>query len=212
MTRISDWSQKFNVTVKPAQGAPGEIVYRVRDIFTTRDGSWDVSNKPGSVPQWARDAYLKPPSHPQYNDDGGADHHLFGAVAQGDNLQPHGAIRYWTFDDNGNQTEQRVKLHGWANIVMWSSASFVPERGERGPWAWAPKDVNADIVVGGGMPANQHVSFFVVWEPYKLPAVITPPDPVDPPINPPTGIDPAALLAQIGKVQQELTTLEAMLL
>ena len=181
--RVSDWVRQFNATIIPATGNPGETIYRVRDLFTTRDGSWDVSAKPGSVPQWARDAYLKPMSHPQYNDDGGADHHLFGAIAHGDTLQPHVSIRYWTFDDNGNQTDQRVKLHGWANIVMWPSSSFVPERGERGPWAWKPAGVNADIVVGGGMPSNWHVSFFAVWEPVKLPEVIAPPvDPVDPPL------------------------------
>ena len=179
--RVSDWATKFNVTIIPAAGQPGETIYRVRDLFTTRDGSWDVSGKTGSVPQWARDTYLKPGNHPQYNDDAGADHHIFGAVAQGDRLQPHGTIHYWTFNDNGNHTDQRVKLHGWANIVMWSSSSFVPERGERGPWAWAPKGVNADIVIGAGMPANQHISFWAVWEPYTVPVVIIPPiDPPDP--------------------------------
>lgn len=178
--RVSEWAKYFNVTIRPATGAAGETIYRIRDLFTTRDGSWDASGKPGSVPQWARDAYLKPIGHPQYNDDGGADHHIFGAVAQGDRLQPHGNIHYWTFSDNGNHIDQRVKLHGWANIVMWSSSSFVHERGERGPWAWQPAGVNADIVVGAGMPANQHVSWFCVWEPYVVPIVITPP-PIDPP-------------------------------
>ena len=80
MARISDWAQKFGISIEPTAGNPGETVYRVKDIFTTRDGSWEPSDKPGSVPQWARDAYLKPANHPQYNDDAGADHHLFGAV------------------------------------------------------------------------------------------------------------------------------------
>lgn len=190
MARISEWAQQFNIIIQPATGQPGETIYRVRDIFTTRDGSWDVSNKPGSVPQWARDTYLKPGNHPQYNDDGGADHHLFGAVAQGDRLQPYGAIHYWTHADNGNHIDQRVKLHGWGNIVMWGSSSFVPERGERGPWAWTPKGLNADIVIGGGMPKNEHVSFWAVWEPFVVPDVVTPPDPIDPP----TGGDELAQL------------------
>lgn len=196
--RISEWATKFNVTIHPATGQPGETIYRVKDLFTTRDGSWDPSDKPGSVPQWARDTYLKPTNHPQYIDDGGADHHLFGAVAQGDRLQPHGTIHYWTFSDNGNHTDQRVKLHGWGNIVMWSSSSFVPERGERGPWAWQPAGVKADIVVGGGMPSNWHVSFWCVWEPYKVPDVVVVP-PVDPP-DPPT---------QPSDLEQRVIALEA---
>ena len=60
---ISDWAQKFGISIEPATGNPGETVYRVKDIFTTRDGSWEPSDKPGSVPQWARDAYLKPANH-----------------------------------------------------------------------------------------------------------------------------------------------------
>lgn len=59
-----------------------------------------------------------------------------------------------------------------------------------------------------------HHSFYVVFQ-RQGNAVIAPPDPVDPvepPVNPPTGIDATALLAQIGRVQRELTTLEAMLL
>ena len=55
-----------------------------------------------------------------------------------------------------------------------------------------------------------HNSFVVLWQ--LVQGAVTPPDPVDPPANPPAGIDAAALLAQIGKIQRELTALEAMLL
>ena len=173
--RISEWATKFNSEVIPFTGGqPGDVVYRLVDLFTTRNGSWEPSNVPGSVPQWARDAYLKPPNHPQYNDDGGADRHLFGAVRQEDGtLTPFFPITFWTYDDNGNHTVQQAKRHGWANIVLYGSSSFVPERGERGPWAWQPAAVNADIVVGGGLPANWHVSWFAVWEPTTI---TTPPD------------------------------------
>jgi hypothetical protein len=56
-----------------------------------------------------------------------------------------------------------------------------------------------------------HHSFHIVFQRQDS-AVVLPPVPVDPPVTPPTGIDAAALLAQIGRVQKELTTLEAMLL
>lgn len=204
--RVSDWVRQFNATIIPATGNPGETIYRVRDLFTTRDGSWDVSNKPGSVTQWARDTYLKPGDHPQYNDDAGADHHIFGAVAQADRLQPHGTIRYWTFADDGNHAAQRVKLHGWANIVMWASSSFVPERSERGPWAWQPWGVKADIVVGAGMPARQHVSWFCVWEPYTVPDVVITP-PVDPPIDP--GNNGSTLDQRVAALETEVKSLRA---
>ena len=45
--RISDWAQKFNLAVKRCEERPdhpqGEIVYRVKDVFTTLLGSWDPS-------------------------------------------------------------------------------------------------------------------------------------------------------------------------
>lgn len=72
MARISKWAQEFGITVEPTAGQPGETIYHVTDIFTTRDGSWEPSNTPGSVPQWARDTYLKPWGNPQYFDDAGA--------------------------------------------------------------------------------------------------------------------------------------------
>lgn len=183
--RISEWSLRFNVTIERAQGAPGEVIYQVRDLFTTRDGSWDVSDKPGSLPQWARDDYLKPLNHPQYNSDAGADHHLFGAMMEDGGLRPWGNIHFYTHGDNGNHTEQRVKLHGWANIPLWPSSSFVPERGERGAWAWYPKGLKADVVKGGGLPANHHISWFCVWEAVEVPVIVT--SPVEPPVVPDNG-------------------------
>ena len=62
--RISDWAQNFNLAVKRFEERPdqpqGDIVYRVKDVFTTLLGSWDPSSGYGAIPQWARDAYLKP--------------------------------------------------------------------------------------------------------------------------------------------------------
>lgn len=182
--RISEWAKKLGVDVSPfdslASPPAGATVYRVADIWTTRDGSWDVSNKRGSITQWARDDYLE-----RKFDDAGADHHIFGRVL-GD---PLARIRFWTWNDNGNLVVQPVKMHSeWGNIVMWSSSSFVPERGERGPWAWRPDVDYADVVSGGGLPANEHVSWFAVWraETYDG-AIVTPPDPVEPPVDPGDG-------------------------
>lgn len=175
--RISEWAQQFGITVEDATGAPGELIYRVKDIFTTRNGSWEPSDTPGSVPQWARDAYLKPLGHPQYFDDAGADRHLFGAVmADGGTLQPWGTIHYYTYTDNSNHADMRVKMHGWANIPLFGH-SQIP-----GPWAWYPKNhYKADLVKGGGLPGGYHVSTFVVWQLVKN-AVVVPP--IDPPTEP----------------------------
>jgi len=189
MTRISEWARQWGVKIIPytdySTPATGDFVYRVRDIFTTRDGSWDVSDKPGSIEQWARDAYLR-----QEFDDAGADHHLFGRCNNADgSIDAPASIQFWTYTDNANRVYRSVKPpSGWANIVMYSSSSFAPERGERGPWAWRPQAIHADTVTGAGLPLNMHVSWFAVWqvEAYQ--------DEAAPPVEPQTDAD---LLAQV---------------
>lgn len=161
---ISRWASKWRASVIPAEAfgplQPGDVVYRVKHLFTTRDGSWDPSDKDGSLPQWARDTYLKPMSDPQYNDDGGADHNLFGAVEQGGRLVPALKFGYWT-GDNQHRSERYAKRHGWANIPIWNI--FYPDQGSGGAWLWSPSGVACDVVSGGGMPYGLHVSWWAVW-------------------------------------------------
>ncbi|HXF62467.1 MAG TPA: hypothetical protein VNK95_12680, partial [Caldilineaceae bacterium] len=175
-TRISEWVPLYNITIKPISARPdhptGDVIYLVRDIFTTRNGSWEPIALPGSVPQWARDEYLKPVNSPDYFDDAGGDHHLFAAVIGLDGkLVRQQEIIYWSdgFERLGDPeydgyvrrfTKERS---GWANIITGPGSSYVPERGESGPWCWAPAGA-AEVVCGGGLPANHHISFFVVWQ------------------------------------------------
>ena len=77
--RISDGAKAFNVTIRRATPVSGKVL-RIKDIFTTFYGSWEISSSDGSLPQWARDTYLRPFGAPDYFDDAGADHHLFGGV------------------------------------------------------------------------------------------------------------------------------------
>lgn len=170
--RISDWAKSFNIRVERAPVAPGTPVYRVKDIFTTRDGSWEPSSVPGSIPQWARDAYLTK----DFDDAGGATH-LFGAMMRDGWIVPGGTIEYWTHTDNQNRVFIKAKNHGWANLFMSPDASFVPDRGEIGPWAWCPAWSNTDTVIGGGLPQRWHISTFVVWELVNEPVVVPPPPP-----------------------------------
>lgn len=178
--RISDWVTHYNVTVKPLAQRPdnpqGKVAYVIKDIFTTRNGSWEPDNQPGSLPQWARDTYLKPLGAEDYFDDAGGDHHLFAAVIGLDGkLQRGQEIIFWSdgYEQLGNPeyrgyvrrfTKERS---GWANIITGPGSSFVPERGESGPWCWAPAGA-AEVVCGGGLPANHHISFFVVWQAVSL--------------------------------------------
>jgi hypothetical protein len=174
--RLGDWVERLNLRVRTLAERPdmptGEVLYLVKDIFTTRDGSWEGSDQFGSVNQWAREAYLKPFGAPDYFDDAGADHHLFAAIIGLDGqLMRDQPIIFWSdgFEKLGDVSYneyvmRQTKSHsGWANIVTGPGANYVPERGEMGPWCWAPVGA-AEVVCGGGMPAKQHVSMFVVWQ------------------------------------------------
>lgn len=175
MARLSAGSMALGITIEQL-GDPA--VYRVKDIFTTLNGSWIVGNQPApyGIEEWARKEYLA-----NEFDDAGADRHLFGMVLDKDGT----AIKSKSFLystprwGNGNDTIQSVKPHsGWANIALYPSSSFSPERGEQGPWAWNPFGPDSERVIGGGLPNNHHVSTFAVWQEVDEvePPVVTPPD------------------------------------
>jgi hypothetical protein len=199
VVRLSPWVQAYNMRIRAIDERPDDppatdgVVYRIKDVFTTINGSWEPSDQPGSIPPWARDAYLRSDFL-----EAGADHHLFAAV-----LDPDGTLRrdhevtYWSdgFERLGDPSyagyiDERTKQQsGWANIVLFSGSSFVPERGESGPWSWMPAG-RSEVMSGGGLPANHHVSTFAVWQavPVEPPAPEPPEPPVppEPPTEPPT--------------------------
>ncbi len=156
--RFSEGATYMGLTVEPPSGS---IRYRLKDIFTTLNGSWEVGDqpKPYAIEQWARDAYLS-----NDFDDAGADHHLFAHILdRNGNTVGNRLILYDTPDHEGNRTMQQTKSHsGWANIVLSPDASFSPENNERGVWAWGPP--GGEIVMGGGLPNRHHVSTFAVWQ------------------------------------------------
>jgi len=186
--KLGAWVDDMRLGIKRIAERPdnpqGEIVYEIAQIFTTRDGSWEPSDKFGSVDQWARDAWLRPFGAPDYFDDAGADHHLFAAIIGLDgNLIRDYDVAFWSdgFAQLGNPA-YRGFIHrltktqsGWANIPMEGGANFYPESGQQGPWCWAPAGAS-EVIVGGGMPANQHISIFCVWKAVRRDEVTPPGD------------------------------------
>jgi hypothetical protein len=183
--RVGTWVNTLNLEVmgiaeRPDAPPEGDYVYLIKDTFTTRDGSWETKNIYGGVDQWARDAYLKPFGHAEYFDDAGADHHLFAAILDKDGkLLKNMDMLYWSdgfielgnpiyngyvHGSNGSRYPRTKERSGWTNIVLDAGSNYVPERGESGPWCWVPYDLRAEVICGGGMPAKQHISVFVVWQ------------------------------------------------
>lgn len=183
--RISPWAVKFNIAILPAQITAGQDYYEVLDLFTTRDGSWELSGIEGGVTQWARETYLKPWGHPEYFDDAGGDRHVFGAVWDPANRKTvkTAKFRVWNWTDgSGNKIIPVKEKSGWANELAQNL--YHPDMdgdvstGNRGPWAWRPEmGIPAETVVGGGMPFNWHISVFATWVLRK--AVVVPPPPTD---------------------------------
>lgn len=153
---------------RPDWRVPGasEYVYVLRDLWPQMNGSAE------SWPQWARDDYLKPQGDPCGNDSAGGETHLF-AVTTGTAEQcgvSHGKLYIaWTdgFSKLGDPSyagydqETATRTHGWVN--WFDSNGYFPDREQRGPWCWCPVGP-ADVVDGGGLPYNRHVSWFAVWE------------------------------------------------
>ena len=203
--RKGDWIDEFKVKIvsfadRPDLLGDAETVYIVKDVFTTRDGSWDTSNSPGAVQRWARDTYLRPFGAPDYFDDAGADHHMFARVERPDgSFVAEADTVYWSdglakLDDPRYQDYVNVKTKfrsGWANVVLSPGANYVPARGESGPWSLKVKGAS-EIVTGMGMPQKWHVSFFVVFQAVPRSQVT---DAVTPPVvdTPPPAAGCAAL-------------------
>ncbi len=143
--RISAWVRKLNLTIRTLDQRPdqpmGNTVYLVKDIFTTRFGSWELADELAAIVSWARAAYLTP-----YFLEAGAEHHLFAAVLglDGQLVKDLDTI-FWSdgFDklaDTSYQGFVHVKTKessGWANLFIASGSSFVPEQGKRDPGAGA---------------------------------------------------------------------------
>lgn len=192
MARISRGASKLGVKVVIPKTTT--MQYRVVDIFTTHNGAWEVSGSLYSIPQWARDAYLR-----REFDDAGADHHLFGMVLNKNGAHVQAAtIKFGTpqWGDSNDVVVQVKARSGWANIPLYPSSSFSPERGERGGWVWHPVGNDSEIVTGGGLPNNHHVSTFAVWQEVDDAVVLPPTD------------DDEGLGQQVAVLQQRVAALE----
>jgi hypothetical protein len=214
---FSEWALKFGLKVFRAEDRPdrwrwseNDIAHprRLRYVFTTRNGSWDPSNAPGSIPQWARDKFLYPQADPRCNLEGGGNRHLFGLLlGTADEQLPQAGFWFWS--DGFRKLELKndalatfltaldAKPSGWANNPMDRSSAYDLGRGEKGPWCWCPVGF-ADVLVGGGLPNQEDISTFGVWQVTDL--QVTPPPP-----PPPSGWE--TVLTRLDTVDQALASL-----
>ena len=175
--QFSGSMQKLNMAIQPLDGQPqaGDLVYVVKEFFTTELGSWELDDKEFGVEPWARERYLKPRGAPDYFDDAGGDHHLFGAVIGEDGELKRNFPFMFSFPDGLNRPVTKEQS-GWACVPVYSK--YAPDQGERGAWVWHPRPGEAEGVAegrvfvekmeGGSLPWGRHVSMFAVWQEVRV--------------------------------------------
>lgn len=165
------------------QGGP---IYRLKDVFSTRDGSWEPSSAFGAIDEWAKAEYWSGAKF----DGAGGDHNFFiMCLDEAGQPMPGKGLLFWqgamTADFTPSDPRQ-AKQDGTENIPVFGS--YAPARGEHGSWSGAALG-KSDVLVGVGMPLNQHVSVFLVLQAVAV---------VEPPVDPPTpGSDLAGVIAAI---------------
>jgi len=168
ITRKGTWIDRLKQTIMPFEQRPdaarwqGGPIYRLRDVFTTLLGSWEPGDtRRGAIDQWAASEYWSG----QKFEGAGGDHNFFIMVLdEAGKPMPAKGILFWQGPMTATFTPsdpRNTKTDGTENIPIFGS--YVPERGEQGSWSGAVLG-KSDVLVGIGMPANEHVSTFAVFQ------------------------------------------------
>ena len=136
-------------TGRPGRWASDGLVYRVKDVFPVwhQYGGWDVNpNQIWTIPQWARDSYLKPVNDPHFCDPGGGDHNIICAVLDeaGNFISGAGILQWWydalTGPVANTSTDKYAKVNtsakGWCDFLLAGSggSNYKPQTGAHGPY------------------------------------------------------------------------------
>lgn len=135
------------------------MTLKLVDRFTTQDGNWEWNgSKPYGIQTGAIGVYGNEPIPGK----GGANHIFVKA--------PAGVPIEFNTTDGQNHALRYVDASGWVNFPMFHSSSYVPGRGEQGPWNVF---ANGRLIAGGiGLPDGLHVSTFLVVA--DVPDVVSP--------------------------------------
>ena len=180
--QVIPWNERADADLWPPDMNP--TVFVLKDLWSTQNGNWHYQGDARyTPPQWAIDTYNRIEwGVTGYFDDAGGDHHIMACVwgLDGKLKRNFGmvfgkkGVSLAALTEQGAWTLKNTKESGWQNEVVWEL--FYPDQGQIGPWAVWPFGAS-DIVLGGGMPYNNHVTIFAAFQETPRPTGTPLPDP-----------------------------------
>ena len=186
--RLGRWvagTAGLNLTITPFEQRAdkdewtGDQVWRIMDVFTTDEGSWELSDKFGSVDAWARTDYHQ---GRDFDGSGGSHHFFIKRLDAAGNVMP-GAGLLWSLA--GEPWIMRPAKNDGSENLPLENCQYDPSAGAHGVWRGtvvAP----ADVLNGVGLPLlrgyTQHTSTYVVFKAFPR-TVVMPPTPEVEPID-----------------------------
>jgi hypothetical protein len=173
--KLGSYVDDFNLKIVPFEQRPDAAkwtsgpFYRIREVFTTRDGSWEPSANLGSIDQWAVDEWW---SGAKWKGAGGTNNFFIMVLDKaGQPIVGKGLYWWQKGTEPANATDTKVTWDdGTENLPVWNY--YNPAAGETGSWSGATVG-RSDVLEGVDLPYKNHISTFVVLQ--ESDAAIEPP-------------------------------------
>jgi hypothetical protein len=168
--KLGSYVDGFNLKIVPFEQRPDAAhwkdgpYYRIREVFTTRDGSWEPSSNPGSIDQWAADEWH---SGADWKGAGGTNNFFIKVLDKDGKPLAGKGLYYW----QGPMTADPSKLTNVNQKITWQTGDenlpvwdyYNPGLGEMGKWSGTTVG-RSDVLMGVDLPYKWHVSTFVVMQ------------------------------------------------
>lgn len=162
VVNITDISEDFKSLIDTNRLViANDTNYVVTDIFTTYNGSWEVTGQPFAIKQRFRDKFLKTTNDPLYIDDGGAQKHILVGIYDKNGKPIQGKEVVFNTKDEANRYIMPTKKSGFSNVQLSASSAFWPESGQSGFWYITLPGTNLKVA-GLGLPNKWHIATYII--------------------------------------------------
>jgi hypothetical protein len=138
-------------------------MYRVKHVFTARDGNLDPNGDPREygITKEMMDIY-----GPELTGQAPGSQPKGCAICCYVKLEGGLADKVYAFTTAGHVETPAVEQDRWAHITMYNPGSGYDPDVRDGPWSFHAKDYPSEVVRGVGLPRGWHVTTYIVlvWE------------------------------------------------